>query len=75
MRPMSAVSRPRVVTAADPMRMPLVTNGDLSSKGTMFLLMVMPAFTSVFSASLPVRPFERRSISIRWLSVPPEIIL
>jgi hypothetical protein len=47
---------PRVVTAGVPMRMPLVTNGDCVSKGTVFLLTVIPARSSAFSATLPVSP-------------------
>ena len=62
---MSASFMPRVVTAGVPNRMPEVTNGDLSSKGTMFLFMVMSALINVSSANLPVRSFERRSIRIR----------
>ena len=46
--------------------------GGLVSKGMVFLLTVMPACSSAFSATLPVRPRENTSISMRWLSVPPE---
>ena len=56
--------------AAVPIRMPEVTNGDLSSKGTMFLFTVMWASPSSFHFLLLIFLF-RRSISIRWLSVPP----
>ena len=45
---------PRVVTAGVPMRMPLVTNGDCVSLGTVFLLTVMPAVSSAVLATLPV---------------------
>ena len=45
---------PRVVTAGVPMRMPLVTNGDCVSRGTVFLFTVMPAASSACSATLPV---------------------
>ena len=45
---------PRVVMAGVPTRMPEVVNGERLSKGTMFLLMVISAFTKVFSATLPV---------------------
>ena len=62
---------PRVVTAGVPMRMPLATIGGFWSKGIVFLLTVMPALPSAASATLPVRPFENTSTSIRWLSVPP----
>ena len=43
----------------------------------MFLLAVMSAATSAFSATLPVSSgyLVRRSTSIEWLSVPPEMIL
>ncbi|MNR60131.1 hypothetical protein D3C85_1815470 [compost metagenome] len=61
--------------AAVPTRIPEVTNGDLSSKGTMFLFTVISAFTKAFSASFPEIPLFLRSINIMWLSVPPEIIL
>ena len=54
--------------------MPLVTNGDCGSSGIVFLLTVMPAWSSVFSATLPVRFLGRRSTSIRCVSVPPETI-
>ena len=54
--------------------MPEVWKGERLSKGTMFLLMVMSAFTRVFSTSLPVISGNllRRSMSMQWLSVPPE---
>ena len=65
---------PRVVTAGVPMRMPLVTNGDCVSFGTVFLFTVIAASSSAVCATLPVRPRLRRSTSIRWLSVPPDTI-
>ena len=68
---MSAGPSPRVVTAGVPMRMPLVTNGDCVSNGTMFLFTVMCAAPRAASACFPVTPLLRRSMSIRWLSVPP----
>ena len=43
MRFISGSFMPRVVTAGVPMRMPLVTNGDCVSFGTVFLFTVMPA--------------------------------
>ena len=43
---------PRVVTAGVPMRMPLVTNGDCVSFGTVFLFTVIAARSSAFSADL-----------------------
>ena len=65
---------PRVVTAGVPMRMPLVTNGDCVSFGTVFLFTVIPASSSACSATLPVSPLLRRSTSMRCLSVPPDTI-
>ena len=41
MRPISSSFMPRVVTAGVPMRMPLVTNGDCVSFGTVFLFTVI----------------------------------
>ena len=75
--PMSDSLAPRVVMAGVPIRMPEVWNGERLSKGTMFLFTVMSAATSAFSATLPVRSgnFVRRSMSMLWLSVPPEMIL
>ncbi|MNV96007.1 hypothetical protein D3C71_1909620 [compost metagenome] len=64
--------KPRVVTAGVPMRTPEVTNGERGSFGTEFLLVVIQARASAASASLPVNGLLDRSISIRWLSVPPE---
>ena len=65
---------PAVVTAAVPMRRPLVTNGERGSPGIWFLLRVIPARSRTFWASLPVSSASngRRSTSMRWLSVPPE---
>ena len=63
---------PRVVTAGVPMRMPLALSGGFWSNGIVFWFTVMPALPSAVVASLPVRPFENTSTSIRWLSVPPE---
>ena len=47
------------------------TSGGFVSNGMAFLLTVMPARPSAASATLPVRPREKTSTSIRWLSVPP----
>ncbi len=55
-----------------PIRKPEVTKGLRASNGTMFLLTVIPAACRPFSASLPVMLLAVRSISITWLSVPPE---
>ena len=62
---------PRVVMAGVPMRTPLATIGGFWSNGMAFLFTVMAALPSAASATLPVRPFENTSTSIRWLSVPP----
>jgi hypothetical protein len=51
---------PRVVIAGEPMRMPLVTNGDCGSLGTAFLLTVIQARPSAASAALPVSPLSIR---------------
>ena len=69
--------KPRVVIAGVPTRRPDVENGVRVSNGTMFLLIVMSALTSVFSAFLPVNSgnLVLRSINMEWLSVPPETTL
>src|SRR5262249_18519645 len=46
---------PRVVTAGVPMRKPLVTNGERTSPGTVFLFTVMLARPKAVSASLPLK--------------------
>ena len=63
---------PRVVPAAEPTRMPLVTKGERVSFGIVFLFTVRPTRSSSFSASLPVMFAGFRSTKQRWLSVPPE---
>src|SRR3954469_4880209 len=63
---------PRVVSAGVPSRMPLVTKGDWGSSGMVFLFTVIPAWSSTFSAALPVRFLGRKSTSMRWVSVPPD---
>src|SRR3972149_11615805 len=65
---------PRVVVAGVPSRIPEVTNGERVSLGTVFLLTVIPASPSVCCTSFPVGPSLPKSISIRWLSVPPDTI-
>jgi len=65
---------PRVVTAGVPMRRPEAMYGLRVSKGTVFLLTVMPARPSQRSAFLPEMKSAPRSIRKRWLSVPPETI-
>ena len=56
---------PRVVTAAVPTRIPLVTNGDCVSRGTVFLFTVMSAASSAACATLPVSARFRKSTSMR----------
>ena len=74
---MSFSTSPREVIAGVPTLIPEVWKGDLESNGTIFLFTVMSARTSSFSATFPVRSgnFVRRSMSMRWLSVPPETTL
>ena len=52
-----------------------ITKGDLGSLGMVFLFAVICVSSSIFSTAFPVRSKEVRSISIKWLSVPPETIL
>ena len=66
---------PRVVTAGVPRRTPEVTKGLRVSPGTVFLLAVMCTLSRRASSSLPVHSSSRRSMSIRWLSVPPDTSL
>ena len=68
----SAGPIPRVVTAGVPMRTPEATIGGRVSKGIVFLLTVIRTRSSAFSASLPEMPRAPTSMSIMWLSVPPE---
>ena len=49
----SSISMPRVVMAGVPILIPLVIIGLLVSNGTIFLLTVIPAFPSAFSAAFP----------------------
>src|SRR5439155_1143432 len=65
------VSMPRVVTRGVPTRTPLGLNFDASSKGMELRLSVMPTVSAKSCTCLPVRFCGRRSMSIRWLSVPP----
>ena len=74
MSSISASFMPRVVMAGVPRRMPDGSIGERGSKGTVFLLRVMPTSSRVSWAFLPVTPLLVRSTSIKWLSVPPEII-
>ena len=71
----SAAPMPRVVTAGVPRRTPEVTKGLRVSPGTVFLLAVMCTLSRRCSKSLPVHSSSRRSMSIRWLSVPPDTSL
>ena len=68
----SASPIPRVVTAGVPRRTPEVTKGLRVSPGTVFLFAVMCTSSRLCSSSLPVQSSSVRSISSRWLSVPPE---
>src|SRR5437016_1243051 len=65
------VLSPRVVTEGVPIRMPLATKGFCGSNGIAFLLTVMPALSSAFSASAPVIFFGLKSTRNIWQSVPP----
>ena len=62
---------PRVVTEGVPNRMPLGLNLLAVSKGIEFRFTVIPTVSKVSCTFFPVRFSGRRSISIRWLSVPP----
>ena len=62
---------PRVVTSGVPTRTPLGLNFEASSKGIEFRLRVMPTVSAMSCTCLPVRFCGRRSMSIKWLSVPP----
>ena len=42
------------------------------SNGTAFLFTVIPTSSSFVSNALPVMCLLRKSINIKWLSVPPE---
>ena len=64
--------RPLVVIAGVPRRMPDGSNGRRVSYGTALKFSSMPALSSAFAAGLPPIPFEVRSTSSRWLSVPPD---
>ena len=52
--------KPLLVTAGVPILIPEVTNGDLGSLGTEFLLTVIKAFPNAASRSLPVTSFFMR---------------
>ena len=56
---------PRVVSAGVPIRIPEVTNGLLVSKGTVFLLTVIPAKSRASSAAFPVIFLLDRSTNIQ----------
>lgn len=70
----SSSLKPRVVMAGLPKRMPDVTNGFSGSLGMEFLLQVMWAEPRMASAALPVMFLERKSTSMTWDSVPPEMM-
>jgi hypothetical protein len=80
--PISRISAsfiPREVTAGVPMRSPLVTNGLLVSFGMVFLLTVIAAFPSAFSASRPgdalVREVEEHKVVIGTPGNEPEAVV
>ena len=52
----SSKLKPRDVTAAVPIRTPLVTNGFSGSNGILFLFTVIPISSKACSATLPVKP-------------------
>mmetsp|Transcript_47037 Transcript_47037/g.147400 ORF Transcript_47037/g.147400 Transcript_47037/m.147400 type:complete len:265 (-) Transcript_47037:765-1559(-) len=71
MRTKSSSMSPREVMAGVPTRRPLGFMA-LLSPGMVFLLSTMDACSQTASALEPLTPLERRSMSRRWLSVPPE---
>src|SRR3989338_8101223 len=68
---------PRVVSAGVPRRIPDGSNGLRVSVGMVLKLQMMLFFSRLTAASLPLTPLPsiQVSIKIRWVSVPPEIIL
>ena len=66
---------PRGVIAAVPIRSPLGSNGGAGSLGMELQLVTMFALFSAFANFLPGIFLFLKSISIRWLSVPPETSL
>ena len=64
----SCSPKPLVVQAGVPNLIPDVIIGLSVSKGIPFLLHVIPAFSSDFSASLPVKPFGLKSINDKCVS-------
>ena len=68
----SSASRPRMVAAGVPIRMPLVIIGGRGSNGTALRLTVMAQAASRSSACWPSNAESFRFSSSRWLSVPPE---
>ena len=65
-----------MVVAGVPRRRPEVIMGERGSSGIPFLLVMSPACSSHFSASLPVSSgsFSRSDTSMRWFSVPPLVM-
>ena len=51
------------------MRTPEVTNGERVSKGTVFLLTVIPALSSASSAALPVISEPEKCEEWRWFDL------
>ena len=70
----SSSLNPRVVTAGVPRRIPEVTNSLLYQMELCFCLLSYPLHPMQLLHTFPVIPSERRSISTRWLSVPPDTI-
>ena len=68
---MSVSVMPCVVTDGVPTRMPEAMLGGCGSNGMAFLFSTMPAVSQRVSASAPVTPTPCRSMSDRWVSVPP----
>mmetsp|Transcript_89129 Transcript_89129/g.144394 ORF Transcript_89129/g.144394 Transcript_89129/m.144394 type:complete len:230 (+) Transcript_89129:215-904(+) len=68
----SSSMKPRDVSAGVPMRTPPGMRAEVSPH-TAFLFKVIDASSKTRSALEPVRPWGRRSRSIKWFSVPPEI--
>mmetsp|Transcript_23350 Transcript_23350/g.53834 ORF Transcript_23350/g.53834 Transcript_23350/m.53834 type:complete len:220 (+) Transcript_23350:267-926(+) len=67
----SSSANPRVVIGCAPKRNPFGFIA-LLSLGMVFLLTTMDASSQTVSAFAPPTPFERKSVSTKWLSVPPD---
>ena len=62
------------VKAGDPILRPLGLSA-LLSPGQVFLFKAILISSKTFSARAPSIPLGRKSTNIKWLSVPPEIII